>query len=576
MADSPNNNEDGTDFIHFPSYDNWRYWQGTGATIDTYHDALHRHNDEIKFKRQYPEDAFAVFKYLAHLGHAAGMLSYGVSIMFGQGTAVDRNGGYAWVEKSATLGFAKAQRQLTVYLSKGIGCERSGTEALRWAQAAIDQGFVDAHSIVGAMYLKGDGVPVNHAKGSQHFYQGIKAGSIECISQVGRLYQTGTLVQKDIKKAVEFYEKAVSVDSALACYYLGDVYEAGDNENGIPKDPTKAAAYYNQSILLDNDSSAAMQSLAYLYDNGIGVEQSDKLALQYYLDAAKFDEANALYFLGLKYANGKGVEQDYTKAIEFYERAIKQNSPAAMSNLGNLLSEGKGCAKDLVRSADLYQQSAACGDAVGAFYCGIVFQYGQGVPVNLFKAVHYYRMSVRLKFDYSNEQLGPNSSISHDLYQAAQDLQTEKKDKEALDHFYAAAVLGHAAAITSVASMYRDAAGLGSVFYEKEMRYFQPPEAPDTTLSVTPNELLLQIFQWLHPKECILLRPVSRRIWTLFEDDSAARHLFKFNFSLMPPHEASRQLWFDQMLVHGPRAFQTSYVEMIVNASVDQQHSSIK
>ncbi|KAJ3407880.1 hypothetical protein HDU80_007510 [Chytriomyces hyalinus] len=502
MADLSNNSNDGsTDFSHFPSCDDWCSRQGNGSTIDNYHDALHRHADEIKFKRQYPEDAFAVFKYLAHLGHAAGMLSYGVSIMLGQGT------GFAWVEKSATLGFAKAQRQLTVYLSKGIGCERNGAEALRWANAAIDQGFADAHSTLGAMYLEGDGVPVDHAQGAQHFYLGISAGSVECISQAGRLYQTGTGVKKNIKKAVEFYEKAASVDIALAYYYLGDVYEAGDDENGIPKDPSKAATYYKQSILLGDDSSAAMQSLAYLYDNGIGVEQSDTLSLQYYLDAAKFEEANALYFLGHKYATGKGVEQDYTKAIEFYERATKQNSPAAMTILGYLLSEGKGCIKDFVRSAALFQQSAALGDAVAAFYCGAVFQHGQGVPVNLFKAVDYFRMSVRLKFDHAKQQLLPNSNISLDLFQAAQDLQTEKKDKEALDHLYAAAVLGHLAAIESVASMYRNAAGLGPVPYEKEMRYFEPPETPDTTLSATPNELLLQIFQWLHPKECILLRP---------------------------------------------------------------------
>ncbi|KAJ3221822.1 hypothetical protein HDU78_000307, partial [Chytriomyces hyalinus] len=85
MADLPRDN-DGAVFNHFPCFDDWSSQQENPVTIDIYHDALHQHADEIKFKRQYPEDAFAVFKYLAHLGHAAGMYSYGVSIMFSQGT----------------------------------------------------------------------------------------------------------------------------------------------------------------------------------------------------------------------------------------------------------------------------------------------------------------------------------------------------------------------------------------------------------------------------------------------------------------------------------------------------------
>ncbi|KAJ3215949.1 hypothetical protein HDU81_001228, partial [Chytriomyces hyalinus] len=277
-----------------------------------------------------------------------------------------------------------------------------------------------------------------------------------------------------------------------------------------------------------------MRSLAYLHDNGIGVEQSYELSLRYYLEAAKFDDSWALYYLGAKYMNGTGVEQDYTKAVEFYERAAKQKNPSAICNLGYLLGEGHGCAKDLVRSAELYQQSATLGDDAGTYNCGVVCQTGKGVPINLFKAVDYCRTAIRLKYESAQSCLGHYSKINHDLYNAALAMQREKKDKEALDYFYAAAVQGHSAAVASVASMYRNASGLGPVFFDNEMRYFEPPEAPDSTLSAMPNEILMQMLQWLHPKECILLRPISRRIWTLFEDESVPWHLFKFRFQLLP------------------------------------------
>ncbi|KAJ3231453.1 hypothetical protein HDU78_007710 [Chytriomyces hyalinus] len=457
---------------------------------------------------------------------------------------------------SATLGFAKAQNQLVLCLSKGIGCEQNGVEALRWAQAAIDQGFVDAYSTIGTMHFEGYGVRVNHAKGIEHYFLGMDAGSIECISQVGSLYHWGIGVEKDVKKAVELYEKAISRGSGLGCCYLGDLYQNGDD--GIPKDPSKAATYFEQAVQLEYESSAAKQRLAFLHDKGIGVAKNYKLSLQYYLEAAKFEDRRALYHLGVKYTYGTSVVKDYTKAIEFYERAANQNCALSMNNLGYLLGEGQGCAKDSVRAAQLYQRSAALGDGVGAYNCGVVFQYGNGVPVNLLKAVDYFRMAVRLGYDVAKSWLGPDSNISRDLYNTATVLQRQCKDKEALDHFRAAALQGHS---ESIAAMYRHAAGLGPVSCEKELRYIQPPEAPDSTLSAIPNEILLQIFQWLHPKECVLMRHISRRIWTLFQDDSTPRHLFKFNSRLMPSRDMSEQHWFDQMLFHGPRAFQIAYLE---------------
>ncbi|KAI8840378.1 hypothetical protein BJ741DRAFT_706267 [Chytriomyces cf. hyalinus JEL632] len=119
MANSPSSNDISV-FNHFPCYHGWSSQQDSGANIGHYHDALYKHVDEIKFRRQHPEDAFAVFKHLAHLGHVPGMYSYGYSIMFGQGTPVDRTGGFACVENSATLGFAHAQRQLATWNRDGV------------------------------------------------------------------------------------------------------------------------------------------------------------------------------------------------------------------------------------------------------------------------------------------------------------------------------------------------------------------------------------------------------------------------------------------------------------------------
>ncbi|KAI8841166.1 hypothetical protein BJ741DRAFT_674523, partial [Chytriomyces cf. hyalinus JEL632] len=158
------------------------------------------------------------------------------------------------------------------------------------------------------------------------------------------MYRNGFGVEKDIQKAVESFEIAKDQGELLASFHLGTAYEMGDT--GIPKDPIKAAKYYEQAA----------------QDGGI---------------------AAATVNLGVMYEHGNGYE--HTKAFEFYERAARQKHGAAACRLGFLSSKGLG--------AELYQKSAAFGDAVGAFNCGLVFENGQGVPVNLFKARDYYTMA---------------------------------------------------------------------------------------------------------------------------------------------------------------------------------------
>ncbi|KAI8843541.1 hypothetical protein BJ741DRAFT_307350 [Chytriomyces cf. hyalinus JEL632] len=563
--DASNHNNIAANFIHFPNYTEWCSREGNQqSTLEQYHDELYTHGLHLSKDNKGPEDAFAVFEYLANNGHAGGMNAYGISIIEGDTPDGfrDPSEGYAWVEKSAKLGCPKGQRNLSAYLSEGIVCKQNGVEALRWGYAAIEQGHVEAYNPIGCMYMNGQGVPRDLVKAAEVFQRGVDAGSVDCISRLGLLYQQGRGVSKDVPKAMELFEKATGLGDMMGCYYLGCQYAEGDD--GIQKDLCQAFKYYERAAQANVVS--AIRNVGHCYENGNGVPQSYEISLQYYTRAAKYDDSWTLYHLGSIYQHGTGVQQDYAKAREYLERAAKQKHKEAICALGFLLSEGLGSTKDPVRAAELYQQSAALGDGIGAYNSGVVFENGQGVPADLLIALDYYKQAVRLKCDLARPLLQPTSYLMTLLHSVGTMCLMGDRGKEAKDHFQAAAQLGHDKSIAELSKMYADALwGNDAVTFDTDMRYFTPPEIPDTTLSILPVELITHIFQFLHPKQCIQLRSITHRMLTLIDNDSFARHLFQFNALLLPSRGERSVHWFDKMLFRGPHAFQVAFVETGLN-----------
>ena len=71
-----------------------------------------------------------------------------------------------------------------------------------------------------------------------------------------------------------------------------------------------------------------MTSLAWLYEQGEGVNQDSFKAFEWYQKAANEGEPYAQYNLGVFYNTGKGVRQDYVQAKEWFGKACdngKQN-----------------------------------------------------------------------------------------------------------------------------------------------------------------------------------------------------------------------------------------------------------
>lgn len=73
----------------------------------------------------------------------------------------------------------------------------------------------------------------------------------------------------------------------------------------------------------------AQYNLGLLYDQGLGVPQSDALALRWYTQAAERGEPRAQYNLGIMYMNGQGTAPDPVLAYYWFSLAVAQGESKA-------------------------------------------------------------------------------------------------------------------------------------------------------------------------------------------------------------------------------------------------------
>lgn len=129
----------------------------------------------------------------------------------------------------------------------------------------------------------------------------------------------------------------VSAQTASALYEQGK--KLYDQEN-------YAAAFPKLKAAAEKGHKKAQYRVGRCYDKGRGVEENDKLAVEWYRKAANQGYAKAQYELGKCYKNGEGVEKDRKKAFELFMQAAQQEHGEAQLAVGKAYLKGKGVAAD--------------------------------------------------------------------------------------------------------------------------------------------------------------------------------------------------------------------------------------
>lgn len=121
----------------------------------------------------------------------------------------------------------------------------------------------------------------------------------------------------------------------------------------------EALIYFKKGEEIGNSDCICV--IGYLYERGLGVEQSDIMAAHYYQKATDLKNVVASCNLAYFYEMGIGVEQDYQKAYELYLKGAKAGFPRAICNLGYCYEYGYGVEADIYQAVEYYIEAAKLG-----------------------------------------------------------------------------------------------------------------------------------------------------------------------------------------------------------------------
>jgi TPR repeat protein len=90
------------------------------------------------------------------------------------------------------------------------------------------------------------------------------------------------------------------------------------------------------SAVAGEGDALAQHFLGWHFHKGIGIEQDDRQACEWWLKAARQGLPEAQQGLGWAYANGRGVEPDLLKAYRWYNLAVAAGDEEARNGLAEV------------------------------------------------------------------------------------------------------------------------------------------------------------------------------------------------------------------------------------------------
>ena len=130
-------------------------------------------------------------------------------------------------------------------------------------------------------------------------------------------------------------------------------------------------------------------------------------ALDHLRRRASAGEVDALVELGWKHREGVGVEQSDVKAVQYYREAADKGDPAGQDSLAWMMKFGRGIDQDDVRAVELFRRSAESGHSQAMYNLALMLEAGRGVSEpDLDAAVEWLRRAVAKGHVAAGDALG--------------------------------------------------------------------------------------------------------------------------------------------------------------------------
>ncbi|KAL0487805.1 hypothetical protein AKO1_008687 [Acrasis kona] len=194
-------------------------------------------------------------------------------------------------KQAAERGDIFALNNLGICYEEGNGVEKDFIQAAICYDLSSRGGNVSAINNLG--YIKMIQNQYDQARLLLH--DGADRGSVDALYNLAVMYDKGMGTHPNIDVAFDYYCKAADKGHKRAQNRVGDFLYTGI-EGVVPCDRTRAARYYKMSAV--QGFAQAQNSLGIMYEEGVGVQQSDEEAFKWFTYAAtqNFQEAvNNLY-----------------------------------------------------------------------------------------------------------------------------------------------------------------------------------------------------------------------------------------------------------------------------------------
>ena len=234
-----------------------------------------------------------------------------------------------WLDKDK----AWAQNRMGQWYRNGeYGVKQSHVMAVLLLEKAAKQGDLGAMFNLGCMYNEGDDSVQSYTKAFELFTMAAEQGHVKAMVNLGIAYMRGKGVAKSLELAREWFAKAAQEgkeEKAIIFLRMLDLPEGNSTTTCTP--PTNAVEMHTQTV--GQGDVNAMFKLAWMYEQGKGVDQSFQKAAELFTMAAEKGHVNAMFSLGFLYTTGNGVAQSDELARAWWTKAANEGNIKAIAFL---------------------------------------------------------------------------------------------------------------------------------------------------------------------------------------------------------------------------------------------------
>lgn len=212
---------------------------------------------------------------------------------------------FAETRRAAEAGDVEAQLNLARMLQLGVGAPQSTAHSMAWLRKSAEGGYAPAQAALGLACTVGGKVPIDRVQGEVWLRKGVAQGDALAQTILALEFIDGGSSAEEQALAITWLKAAANEQHFVPAYNaLGEhLMRAAVDE----QERSEAFAWYQRSAR--EKEPAGMRNLARAHELGLGVAQSDKLALVWYERAGWSGDVPAMRRMIEVYVKGELGQQ---------------------------------------------------------------------------------------------------------------------------------------------------------------------------------------------------------------------------------------------------------------------------